>query len=212
MLVTGKYICSCAFGLLNVKIFLVYMHYLLPVRAYTQYDILAQESSSSDAVILKNCTWYYNNWVSYWIPWSNLKFWCVSEWCSFWWTEWFYGIYSHVCAVGVLYTKKYYKLAKHQYWMRHISDWSNPTASFGSGGWFRTCSGRVLCRLFKGCATWRTKKFTDFSPFSMMYPCDSHLWVRHLCHCVPAEFLDTGVSPWTCLSPDGKLVDTWKKR
>ncbi|KAL5664492.1 hypothetical protein ACJX0J_024600, partial [Zea mays] len=38
---------------------------------------------------------------------------------------------------------------------------------------------------FKDGSTWRTNKYTDFSPYSMPHPCDSHLWERHLFHCVP---------------------------
>ena len=134
----------------------------------------------------------------------------VSEWCSFWWTEWFYWIYSDVCAEGGLYTKKYYNLAKDPCWTHQISDWSNPTPSFGSGDGSGHARGWVLCRRFQGTemiqsigcdqaillmlickkhCLWRMglpggRKSSDFWPFSMTYPCDSHLWELHLFHCL----------------------------
>ncbi|TVU21655.1 hypothetical protein EJB05_31306 [Eragrostis curvula] len=52
---------------------------------------------------------------------------------------------------------------------------------------------------FKDGSTWRTNKFTDFSPFSMPHPCESHLWERHLFHCVPAP----GQNVWTLESSKG---------
>ncbi|CAO2185820.1 unnamed protein product [Urochloa humidicola] len=55
---------------------------------------------------------------------------------------------------------------------------------------------------FKDGSTWRTNKFTDFSPFSMPHPCDSHLWERHLFHCVPAP----GQNSWTLESSPGPDV------
>ncbi|KAF8662993.1 hypothetical protein HU200_055580 [Digitaria exilis] len=55
---------------------------------------------------------------------------------------------------------------------------------------------------FKDGSTWRTNKFTDFSPFSMPHPCDSHLWERHLFHCVPAP----GQNSWTLDSSPGPDV------
>nr|CAB3476141.1 unnamed protein product [Digitaria exilis] len=55
---------------------------------------------------------------------------------------------------------------------------------------------------FKDGSTWRTNKFTDFSPFSMPHPCDSHLWERHLFHCVPAP----GQNSWTLDSSSGPDV------
>ncbi|XP_062193601.1 mini-chromosome maintenance complex-binding protein [Phragmites australis] len=57
---------------------------------------------------------------------------------------------------------------------------------------------------FKDGSTWRTNKFTDFSPFSMPHPCDSHLWERHLFHCVPAP----GQNAWTLESSPGPDVCT----
>ncbi|CAM0879705.1 unnamed protein product [Alopecurus aequalis] len=65
---------------------------------------------------------------------------------------------------------------------------------------------------FKDGSTWRTNKFTDFSPFTMPHPCDSHLWERHLFHCVPVPgqnswILESSPGPDlrqmpNCLSPD----------
>ncbi|XP_039810547.1 mini-chromosome maintenance complex-binding protein-like isoform X2 [Panicum virgatum] len=55
---------------------------------------------------------------------------------------------------------------------------------------------------FKDGSTWRTNKFTDFSPFSMPHPCDSHLWERHLFHCLPAP----GQNSWTLESSPGPDV------
>ncbi|KAM0889158.1 hypothetical protein ACQ4PT_027891 [Festuca glaucescens] len=52
---------------------------------------------------------------------------------------------------------------------------------------------------FKDGSTWRTNKFTDFSPFTMPHPCDSHLWERHLFHCVPVP----GQNSWTLESSPG---------
>ncbi|KAK1661867.1 hypothetical protein QYE76_050026 [Lolium multiflorum] len=52
---------------------------------------------------------------------------------------------------------------------------------------------------FKDGSTWRTNKFTDFSPFAMPHPCDSHLWERHLFHCVPVP----GQNSWTLESTPG---------
>ncbi|KQK02854.1 hypothetical protein BRADI_2g04117v3 [Brachypodium distachyon] len=52
---------------------------------------------------------------------------------------------------------------------------------------------------FKDGSTWRTNKFTDFSPFTMPHPCDSHLWERHLLHCVPVP----GQNSWTMESSPG---------
>ncbi|XP_047052971.1 mini-chromosome maintenance complex-binding protein-like [Lolium rigidum] len=52
---------------------------------------------------------------------------------------------------------------------------------------------------FKDGSTWRTNKFTDFSPFAMPHPCDSHLWERHLFHCVPVP----GQNTWTLDSTPG---------
>ncbi|KAM0918896.1 hypothetical protein ACQ4PT_008613 [Festuca glaucescens] len=52
---------------------------------------------------------------------------------------------------------------------------------------------------FKDGSTWRTNKFTDFSPFTMPHPCDSHLWERHLFHCVPVP----GQNSWTLESTPG---------
>uniref|UniRef100_A0ACD5TRH0 Uncharacterized protein n=1 Tax=Avena sativa TaxID=4498 RepID=A0ACD5TRH0_AVESA len=52
---------------------------------------------------------------------------------------------------------------------------------------------------FKDGSTWRTNKFTDFSPFTMPHPCDSHLWERHLLHCVPVP----GQNSWTLESSPG---------
>lgn len=52
---------------------------------------------------------------------------------------------------------------------------------------------------FKSGSTWRTNKFTDFSLFSMPHPCDSHLWERHLFHCVPVP----GQNSWTLKSSPG---------
>ncbi|KAK3163975.1 hypothetical protein QOZ80_1AG0010920 [Eleusine coracana subsp. coracana] len=58
---------------------------------------------------------------------------------------------------------------------------------------------------FKDGSTWRTNKFTDFSPFSMPHPCESHLWERNLFHCVPAP----GQNAWTLESspgPDMRMI------
>ncbi|KAL6848125.1 hypothetical protein ACP4OV_022253 [Aristida adscensionis] len=55
---------------------------------------------------------------------------------------------------------------------------------------------------FKDGSTWRTNKFTDFSPFSMPHPCESHLWERHLFHCVSAP----GQNAWTLESSMGPDV------
>ncbi|XP_023155914.1 mini-chromosome maintenance complex-binding protein [Zea mays] len=55
---------------------------------------------------------------------------------------------------------------------------------------------------FKDGSTWRTNKYTDFSPYSMPHPCDSHLWERHLFHCVPAP----GQNSWTLESSPGPDV------
>ncbi|KAJ1282456.1 hypothetical protein BS78_03G053300 [Paspalum vaginatum] len=55
---------------------------------------------------------------------------------------------------------------------------------------------------FKDGSTWRTNKFTDFSPFSMPHPCNSHLWERHLFHCVPTP----GQNSWTLESSPGPDV------
>ncbi|KAB8080098.1 hypothetical protein EE612_000447 [Oryza sativa] len=52
---------------------------------------------------------------------------------------------------------------------------------------------------FKDGSTWRTNKFSDSSPFSMPHPCDSHLWERHLFHCVPVP----GQNSWTRESSPG---------
>ncbi|XP_037454722.1 uncharacterized protein LOC119325077 [Triticum dicoccoides] len=62
-------------------------------------------------------------------------------------------------------------------------------------------------------STWRMNKFTDFSPFLMPHPCDSHLWERHLFHRVPwlvsGIYLELmidvfpGESSWTPESPPG---------
>uniref|UniRef100_A0A0D9UX68 Mini-chromosome maintenance complex-binding protein n=1 Tax=Leersia perrieri TaxID=77586 RepID=A0A0D9UX68_9ORYZ len=52
---------------------------------------------------------------------------------------------------------------------------------------------------FKDGSTWRTNKFSDSSPFSMPHPCDSHLWERHLFHCVPVP----GQNHWTRESSPG---------
>uniref|UniRef100_A0ACD5U7Q3 Uncharacterized protein n=1 Tax=Avena sativa TaxID=4498 RepID=A0ACD5U7Q3_AVESA len=48
-------------------------------------------------------------------------------------------------------------------------------------------------------STWRTNKFSDFSPFTKPHPCDSHLWERHLFHCVP----EPGQNSWTLESFSG---------
>ncbi|KAF0920336.1 hypothetical protein E2562_034803 [Oryza meyeriana var. granulata] len=55
---------------------------------------------------------------------------------------------------------------------------------------------------FKDGSTWRTNKFSDSSPFSMPHPCDSHLWERHLFHCVPVP----GQNSWTRESSPGPDV------
>ncbi|KAG8053372.1 hypothetical protein GUJ93_ZPchr0001g32208 [Zizania palustris] len=57
---------------------------------------------------------------------------------------------------------------------------------------------------FKDGSTWRTNKFSDFSPFSIPHPCDSHLWERHLFHCVPVP----GQNSWTRESSPGPDVCT----
>ncbi|KAM0875654.1 hypothetical protein ACQ4PT_036659 [Festuca glaucescens] len=53
---------------------------------------------------------------------------------------------------------------------------------------------------FKDGSTWRTNKFTDFSPFTMPHPCDSHLWSAissTACLYVP------GQNSWTLESTPG---------
>ncbi|KAL5228435.1 hypothetical protein ABZP36_016700 [Zizania latifolia] len=57
---------------------------------------------------------------------------------------------------------------------------------------------------FKDGSTWRTNKFSDFSPFSIPHPCDSHLWERHLFHCVPVP----GQNSWTRESSPGPDLRT----
>ncbi|XP_042465269.1 mini-chromosome maintenance complex-binding protein-like [Zingiber officinale] len=38
---------------------------------------------------------------------------------------------------------------------------------------------------FKDGSSWRTNKFTDFSPIQLPPACETQLWERHLFHCVP---------------------------